>query len=280
MQVNDNHRDTKMKTNQIAFASRDLFLLENQLPFLVLEALMSFRHREKYWQDLIHKFVKMPLNLESNTSPENEDYKPAHLLDLLHKKLIGHDNDQHRKSEPSKKSNDGKHTFRSVFELKKSGIECKRSEGGSLRNVYFINDCIGGDLVLPHIVIDDLTKSILLNLVAYEASPDGPSDYVVTSYIVLLDALIDSPEDMKELRSKEYLEVKRKIEKYNKNKISIWMTDFRQTHFSSPWTVVAFFVALTIIILTCVQTYYAIKGDRGEGERKAPTPSRKIHSFG
>ncbi|XP_043692945.1 UPF0481 protein At3g47200-like [Telopea speciosissima] len=291
--LNQKSGDTKMKTDQIAFVLRDLFLLENQLPFLVLQALMSFKHSENEWLVLIHKFVKIPLRLQNRTSPERDD-KPAHLLDLLRKKLI-------------EMRNDDWHSFRSVIELKKAGIKCKKINGGSLRDIKFEDRFISGDLFLPQLFIDDSTKPILLNLVAYEASPDGPSDYVVASYIVLLDALIDHPEDVKELRSKgilqnllgsdqqvadlfnelsinlvpsssEYLEVKRKIEKYNKNKISIWMTDFRRTHFSSPWTIVAFFVAGSIILLTFAQTYFSIfpRGD-DEGERKAPTPSRKIY---
>ncbi|KAJ4971585.1 hypothetical protein NE237_004684 [Protea cynaroides] len=301
--VNGKPKATKMKTDQIAFVLRDLFLLENQLPFFVLQALMSFRYStEKDWRDLIYKFVKIPLNLQK--AEPLEDDIPAHLLDLLRKKLIGHGQSS---SASSLNPNDDWHSFRSVNELKKAGIKCRKSNGGSLKDVKFEEHFIRGDLFLPQLVIDDSSKSILLNLVAYEASPDGPSDYVVTSYIALLDALIDHPEDVKELRSKgilqnllgsdqqvadlfnelainlvpspsEYLEVKSKIEKHYSSKLSIWMTDFRVTHFSSPWTIFAFFVAGSIILLTFAQAYFSIfPREEGGEERRSPTPSRKIH---
>ncbi|XP_042479758.1 UPF0481 protein At3g47200-like [Macadamia integrifolia] len=314
--VNGRPGDTMMKTDQIAFILRDLFLLENQLPFLVLQALMSFRHSENDWQCLIYKFVDLPLKLQSTTSIEKDD-KPAHLLDKLHKKLIGEERTPessenkkkpigHQQRKSSEMKDDDWHSFRSVIELKKAGIKCKKSNSGSLRDVKFEDHRVSGDLFLPQLFIDDSTKSILLNLVAYEASPDGPSDYVVASYIVLLDALIDHSEDVKELRSKgilqnllgsdqqvadlfnelainlvpspsEYLEVKRNIEKHCDKKFSIWMTDFRRTHFSSPWTIFAFFVAGGIILVTFAQTYFSIFPRGGGGERKTPTPSRKIH---
>ncbi|KAJ4706271.1 hypothetical protein OWV82_019944 [Melia azedarach] len=52
---------------------------------------------------------------------------------------------------------------------------------------------------------NDSTESSLLNTVAYEACADSPDDFAVTSYICLLDSLIDHAEDVKELRSKGIL---------------------------------------------------------------------------
>ncbi|KAJ4969739.1 hypothetical protein NE237_002838 [Protea cynaroides] len=259
-----NGKDTKMKADQKAFVLRDLFLLDNPLPFFVLQAFMSFRYSDSEWRNHIYQFVEIPLKLQS-AEPLKDDI-PAHLLDLLCKKLIGQGQNS---SESSLNPNDAWHSFRSVNELKKAGIKCKKSSRGSLKAVKFEEHFVSGDLFLPQLVVDDSSKFIPLNLVAYEASPDGPSDYMVTSYIVLLDALINHPEDVKELRSKgilqnllgrdqqvadlfnelaihlvpspsEYLEVKSKIEKHYSSKLSLWMTDFRVTHFSSPWTIFAF----------------------------------------
>ncbi|XP_042479757.1 UPF0481 protein At3g47200-like [Macadamia integrifolia] len=320
--VNGRPSDTMMKTDQIVFVSTDLFLLENQLPFPVLESLMSsFKPSKGEWGDLISEFVtnqlklnktssrEKALNPQSTKSPQKFD-KPAHLLDILHKKLIGEEEKPESSGKKKKPiDDDDLHSFRSVVELKKAGIKCKKSKSGSLRDVKFEDYCIRGQLFLPHLVIDDLTKSSLLNLVAYEVSPDGPSDYAVTSYIVLLDSLIDHSEDVKELRSEgilknllgsdqqvadlfnelaihlmpspsEYLIVKGNIEKFYRKKFPIWMAELWHTYFSSPWKTIAFFIAGSIILLTFAQTYFSIfprEGGGGEGERKAPTASRKIH---
>ncbi|KAK4377997.1 hypothetical protein RND71_004293 [Anisodus tanguticus] len=55
------------------------------------------------------------------------------------------------------------------------------------------------------LVIDDATKSLFLNLVAYEALPDTPDDFGVTSYLCFMSSLIYNVEDVKELRSKGIL---------------------------------------------------------------------------
>ena len=42
-----------MKSHTIAFVHRDMFLLENQLPLVVLKALMSLRFKEDEEKDII-----------------------------------------------------------------------------------------------------------------------------------------------------------------------------------------------------------------------------------
>ena len=49
----NNRGDMGMKSHTIAFVHRDIFLLENQLPFLVLKALMSLRFKEDEEKDII-----------------------------------------------------------------------------------------------------------------------------------------------------------------------------------------------------------------------------------
>ncbi|KAF3659081.1 hypothetical protein FXO38_12850 [Capsicum annuum] len=107
------------------------------------------------------------------------------------------------------------------------------------------------------------------------------------------DSLIDQPEYVKELRSKgillnflgsdqevadlfndiardlvpnphAYVDVKDKIEKHYNNKGKIWIAEWKNTHFNTPWTVFAFIAALFVICLQVtstflagVQTYYA-----------------------
>ena len=49
----NNRGDMGMKSHTIAFVHRDIFLLENQFPFLVLKALMSLRFKEDEEKDII-----------------------------------------------------------------------------------------------------------------------------------------------------------------------------------------------------------------------------------
>ncbi|XP_057983453.1 UPF0481 protein At3g47200-like [Malania oleifera] len=305
------HAEMKMRSLDIAFVRRDLFLLENQLPFLVLKELVSLRFEQKEginkinsfiehtralpppgkpgWRQRIENciddcnFLKKPLENSKNQPVDEEG--PAHLLDLLRAQLINLPDKKIATKSISRSSL--WHSYRSVKELKTAGIKFRPSNTQCYTDIRFEQGCVEGFVKLPPVTVDDSTKSTLLNLVAYEACPDAPDDLGVTSYICFMDSLIDHAEDVKELRSKGILlnflgsdqqvadlfneiandlvdnpelhkEVKTQIEEHHKNKMRVWIKEGLHTHFSSPWTVLAFLGAIVAIVLTSVQTYYAV----------------------
>ncbi|KAK9291004.1 hypothetical protein L1049_009187 [Liquidambar formosana] len=223
----------KLKNHEIAFVRQDLFLLENQLPFQVLEFLMSEEVIQfKEGMEMIKKFILMIV-----TTPERRGWrqqwrkrwqqcqqlcqqlrqkcwkqqqqqdnlelpteeKPSHLLELLRKTLIGEP--EGSGADTGKKENDWQ-SFRDVTELRAAGIHLKRSKTHFLLDVSFTPRFIFGYLRLPPIVVDDSTKAKFLNLIAYEMCPDFDNKFEVTSYICFLDSLIDQADDVKKLRKK------------------------------------------------------------------------------
>ena len=113
------------------------------------------------------------------------------------------------------------------------------------------------------------------------------NDFGITSYISFLDSLIDEPKDVINhrkagilcnlLSSDEkvalvfneigtglapnpeiYKDVRVQIQKYYDMKSMTWISQVLQTHFSSPWTVIAFLAAFFALGLTVVQTVYSI----------------------
>ena len=129
----------------------------------------------------------------------------------------------------------------------------------------------------------------MLNLVAYEmCRPDYQEECYVTSYINLLDLLIDDEHDVKDLRSADiirnrlstdmevatllnkigstcltpptdtYLFVKNDIENHYKRKLAVWMAQVYHAHFSSPLTIFGLLAAVAVLLLTAIQTWYAI----------------------
>jgi len=298
-------RDMGMKSHTIAFVHRDMFLLENQLPFLVLKALMSLRFKEDEEKDIINSFIEhgrafpplvtswqkklsgfIPRNIWGRKAPQpeppkDEDY-PVHLLELVRAKLFEVPNTQ--ESRPQLSSD--WYSYRSAKELKAVGVHFKPSKTHLYTDVEFKSSFLSGKLTLPPITVDDSTKSMLLNLVAYETCPDATDDFGVTSYICFMDSLIDHAEDVLVLRSKgillnflgsdqevaelfnaiakdlvpnpnAYADVKGRIERHYRNKLKIWMAEWLHTHFSSPWTILAFIAASFAIFLSVMQTYYA-----------------------
>ncbi|XP_042513209.1 UPF0481 protein At3g47200-like [Macadamia integrifolia] len=275
---------TKMKTDQRVFVLRDLFLLENQLPFIVLKELMSLKFGEIKSKELIANFIRNQTVMPSNPQSQQDSTQPLHLLDLLQKELIRATRDG---GDTTAMELDDWYSFRAITELRESGIECKRSNSCSLKDISFKSGIIKGYLLLPPIVIDDSTQTKLLNMVAYETCPDTPDDFTVTSYICFLDSLIDSAEDVKELRSKRillnvlgsdqqvadlfndltidlvphpelYRSVKSGIEKHYRSYLRIWMVNLCKIYFGNPWSVIAFVAAAMALLLTTVQTYYTI----------------------
>ncbi|GLT95852.1 hypothetical protein SLE2022_135110 [Rubroshorea leprosula] len=59
--------------------------------------------------------------------------------------------------------------------------------------------------MLASILVDNATMPKLLNLTAYEMCPDFKNEYEFTSWVSSLDSLIDSGEDVKELRDARVL---------------------------------------------------------------------------
>ncbi|XP_055807939.1 UPF0481 protein At3g47200-like [Solanum dulcamara] len=330
--VSGNYKELKMKSHDIAFIRRDLFLLENQLPFEVLDVLMRCKFKNNVGMEMIKTFIssahtKPPQhegciqcikNFFADLNPEiytctqkamnflgkiccgescsltkEESMKnrlPAHLLELLKTNLIN----------PKAFSEGGCYlrgewcSYRSAMELRRAGIRFRPGKSRLLSEVKFTSFHCSALLTLPPITIDDSTKSEFLNLVAYEACPDTPDDFGITSYVSFMDSLIDHAEDVKELRSKgillnflgsdqevadlfnelardlvpnphAFVDVKDKIEKHYNSKGKIWIAEWKNTHFSTPWTLFAFIAALFVIglqftdtFLAGIQTYYAV----------------------
>lgn len=290
----------------------DMFMLENQIPYVVLEALMKLmdEEREKMKAEQssnnnqkvseqssnneqkkidIGSFIRLCFTCSS--SEEKRDDKAdgtnsegiLHLLDFLRIKLIG--------GRLPKLSDHGfqDYYFRSIMELKAAGIKIHRSPSRHLNEIKFKKGLIYGELFLPQMSIDDATKTWLLNLIAYEMCPQGPSssDGTITSYICFMDSLIDQADDVKELRSKDILlnrlgsdeevtklfnevgnnlvpnpriygETMEAIQSHCKSRCKVWFAEMLYAHFSSPWTVISLIAAIFLLFLTVVQTVYTV----------------------
>ncbi|XP_060174613.1 UPF0481 protein At3g47200-like [Lycium barbarum] len=310
--VPGNIKQLHMKITDIALIRRDLFLLENQLPFEVLQVLMTYKFNKDEGMKMINQFISSshvsppqehgfirsikdffggnPFSPETTNGKGHDHERPSHLLELLRTHLI----------DPKAFLGGGRYlrgeccSYRSAMELRRAGIHFARGKGRPLSDIKFKSFDCTALLTLPFITIDDSTKSELLNLAAYEACPDTPDDFSVTSYLCFMDSLIDHPEDVKELRSKgillnflrtdqevtnlfkemakdlvpnprAFVDVKYKIEIQCSSKGKAWIAEWKNTHFITPWTFFTFIVAILIIglqvtdtVLSGIQTYYAV----------------------
>ncbi|KAK8272968.1 hypothetical protein V6Z11_D11G372900 [Gossypium hirsutum] len=259
-----------IKNDLLTFVYSDMLLLENQIPFRVLELLTSSSDGEQF-MNAIKRFIDDTVI----TPAEDSEWWPQqggeriHLLHLLRVRLLFNKENQlwcrfpfyieHRFSNEARTKRCHSYPFRNVKELKKAGIWLKASQTSCLT-----------DISLP-----------------YEMCPDFDNYFTVTSYRCFLDLLIDEAEDVKDLRaagilnnglgsdeevakifnkmntdlvpsSMIYSEVKQKIHNHCK---TTWINHAAQgyhTYFRSPWTFLAFVGAITALLLGTLQTYYTI----------------------
>ena len=238
------------------------------------------------------------------------DEEPAHLLQLLYFLFVGPHNIKGKSSSrrcghclsylatclkkfiPRKyktvvaQGRRGHYLYYSAKELKKVGIHFMSSQTIALMDVKFKSSYFHGTLKLPSITIDESTRSMLFNLVAFETSA-ALNPLRVTSYICFMDSLIDDADDVKELRSKGiivnfhgpdqqvadlfnhmgrflepdtsvYNDVKREINEQCESIVKKLVAQWHQTYFQSPWAFIAVAAAAVGLALTATQTYYAM----------------------
>ncbi|KAJ9695439.1 hypothetical protein PVL29_010754 [Vitis rotundifolia] len=201
-------RGLNVKSHFIAFAQLDLFLLENQLPFEILKLLFQgARFEAATMEGMMKRFITSNITRPQGVALELDLVKepPSHLLDLLRSGLLGPQPvpEQKGQSEGIWRGNGPREmckqgdwqSYRNIKELAAAGIYLKPSGTTCMRDISFESYFFFGYLKVPHITIDASTKLKLLNLAAYEMSPNGPGDFGVTSYICFLDSLIKNAED-------------------------------------------------------------------------------------
>ncbi|KAJ6967941.1 hypothetical protein NC653_036006 [Populus alba x Populus x berolinensis] len=250
-----------------------------------------------------------PFSSPEITDESEPDKDPAHLLQLLYFLFVGSHYIKGKSSsrrcchclsylatclkkfiptkcKPVARGRCGHYLYYSAKELKKVGIHFMSSQTSALTDVKFKSSSLYGTLNLPSITIDESTKSMFLNLVAFETSV-ALNPLWVTSYICFMDSLIDDADDVKELRSKGiiinfhgadqqvadlfnhmgrflepdtsvYNDVKKEINEQCKSIVKKWVAQWQQTYFHSPWAFIAFAAAAVGLVLAATQTYYTM----------------------
>ncbi|XP_020238025.1 UPF0481 protein At3g47200 [Cajanus cajan] len=216
---------------------------------------------------------------------------PIHLLDQLRRYILEDSHIKHlggpRNTNTGQTSEEI--TYRNIKELRAAGIKLKTNNSHSLRDISFSYRwlCLCAELKLPQITVDDTIAPTFLNLIAYEVCPDFKNNYEICSFVAFMDSLIDHPDDVKELRkagvlhnalgsdeevaklfntistdlvpdSESYSHVRAQIEKHYRNKCWTWISLGCHRYFSNPWSIIAFHAAVLAILLTFIQTWFAI----------------------
>ncbi|KAL0408516.1 UNVERIFIED_CONTAM: hypothetical protein Sradi_1786000 [Sesamum radiatum] len=206
-----------------------------------------------------------------------------HLFDVYRKSLLHGDprrSSKRRRGKPS--HGDAYGLIPSASELQDAGIRFKKSKS-SLSEISFHGKTLG----LPKLIVDAHTKSMLLNLIAFERFHVGAGNEVI-SYVFFLYNLIRSPTDVRILSSQGiisnylgsdlevailfnlvsryvtvdpessldtvYLLVSEKLRNRFTTTLNEWQADFIRTYFKSPWAAISVVAPILYFGLTIIQT--------------------------
>ncbi|CAM8995633.1 unnamed protein product [Rhodiola kirilowii] len=191
---------------------RDLLMLENQLPFFVLEELYELTKLDEQEPPLISLVLEFlnPLLPRTNYVTKFKNVVPEHILDVLLLSFISPMQKKVTNSSWSYMTQNNRSSYvnraqerqliHCVTELQEVGVLFRRGEDKNLLDINFSN----GILQIPPLYINDNTVPIFLNFLAYEQCDQEAEPYF-TNFFTFLDGLISSSKDIKILHQYEII---------------------------------------------------------------------------
>ncbi|XP_011037845.1 PREDICTED: UPF0481 protein At3g47200-like [Populus euphratica] len=260
----------------------DLCLLENQIPFFILQDMLKlskifFPYKESKLIILVHEFLKTVWDswvtdvcMEINSSSEIE-----HFVDFLR---IYQQPTRPRRLKILKRL-----STKTAKTLHQAGVKFQSGLDQKLLHIEFDK----AFLKIPPFRISDDTEILLRNLQAFEQCHCG--DNYVGNYIYMMDLLVDSPEDVEILvrygiienllsnneavstlfynlsrenmiSSKNFYfsDVLDDLNKYYGRDWPKWRANLRQNYFQNPWSIFSVIAAAFLLLLTIIQAVCSI----------------------
>ncbi|XAR58169.1 hypothetical protein NMG60_11026574 [Bertholletia excelsa] len=267
---------------------QDLLLLENQLPFFILQALYKVVQDESSVSNTLVELTRilfigaLPV-VKHSFSPLNSENFPSHLLELvlftLFPRAVGYKN-------AKKMSYHSWQCMRSASDLALYGIKFADVRFiDSMEDVSF-GKSKRGVLKMPHLDIQESTTSLFKNLLALEQCSYEKYSGFFTSFLILMDTLIDTEIDVEilvkagvlesysndklallslfnDLTAKfiydvekcHYAYVFEEMERYCSHPIRQFRAYFMRYCFASKWDILN---GILLFVLTVTQTLFAI----------------------
>ncbi|KAK3221774.1 hypothetical protein Dsin_008799 [Dipteronia sinensis] len=225
---------------------------------------------------------------EKTTSDPLSDQGGLQCLDVYRKCLLRSGPEDPKQPSQANRAADKRRQqlIHCVTELREAGIKFKKRKTDRFWDIKFEN----GILWIPRLFIDDGTKSLFLNLIAFEQSHlDCSND--ITSYVIFMDNLINTPEDVGYLHRRGIIEhwlgsdaevadlfnrlcrevvfdinnsylsrLSEDVNRYYSQRWNAWWASLRHNYFHNPWAIISIAAAVMLLLLTSAQTFYAVYG--------------------
>jgi len=254
----------------------DLLLLENQLPFFVLEQLYNLTSMTENFLEITFNFFKN-ISLGKVCPGEN----PAHFTDLLRSSIISSSNLDLGRLEEFMAV---KQVY-SASQLMEAGLKFKASPNEGLLNLTYPTQ---GLLTMSTLDIYDETEIVFRNIMAYEQC-QFLSRKTITQYAVILDFLINTEKDVNLLVDKKiivnwtgdankvvtminnlsshiivpsfnphYFSLCNSLNDFYENPRNKRKAIFMHDYFNTPWKKASTVSAIVILLFTFIQTVCSI----------------------
>ncbi|CAO2170356.1 unnamed protein product [Urochloa humidicola] len=283
----------------LTLVRRDLLLLENQLPFFVVEKLYDVVAGVHGGRELL---VNLFLEYASDDKPiarPPSDSEIHHLLHLYYESFVpklpatATATTGQEAAAAEKMAAARVEMIPRATEMSAAGVAFVRRRGPAARgDAYDVAfDRRTGVMEIPHMVVDEMKRPLLVNLMALEQSRQGggaADARVLTSYVSLMGMLVRTAADVELLHRcgvldnlladdqeaawffghlgdggamdysrHVFAELCEDVQRYcgswwHRNRAKL-----RQDYFGSPWSAISFFVAGLVVALTATQTYFA-----------------------
>ncbi|KAK8633922.1 hypothetical protein V6N13_014754 [Hibiscus sabdariffa] len=292
--VVDDEDDYLFKQNlNLSLIAQDLLLLENQLPFTVLEKFVDLADLTNLTNPTPaeYTFAEQAFNFFSSTQPRlrmgyNKIQVPEHLLGLVHHTWI---------QLPMKSVVHRINCFPmyplksgSATELSERGIRFQKGKRKCLFDIRFEH----GTLFIPTLIVDHDTERIIRNLIAYEQFKDDDDvTSIVMDYARFIDCLVNyaadvallcnrgviinrlgSNEDVANMINKlnnyvylstnnfSYSQIFDRVNERCRRPWSLFKVNLRQTYFNTPWdwVLMSIIAATLLLLLSFLQTIFSV----------------------
>uniref|UniRef100_A0ACD6ABA3 Uncharacterized protein n=3 Tax=Avena sativa TaxID=4498 RepID=A0ACD6ABA3_AVESA len=272
------------------FVTRDMLLLQNQMPFFVIRELFQQLRNEDEPEELL---VTGGLRLFRSLSPQRLHLSPIecddvhHLLHLFYLSVGRPRTDcqqQHRRRSDELMS-ELPQWIPCAKELQEAGVRFrKRKNPTSFLDVKFSH----GVLEIPQLELDDFSESLFRNLITFEQTyPDTTRD--VSTYAVFMNCLVTSAEDMRildlqgilvnHLNSRRWdpwrffsdivaqvhwsadnylVGLMSAVNRYRNRRRHRWHAALARNYFGNPWVTMSVFAALLLLVMSVLQTFFTV----------------------
>ncbi|XP_042430530.1 UPF0481 protein At3g47200-like [Zingiber officinale] len=269
--------------------ARDMLLLENQLPFFLLETLfhIKFPYRQgklkKWMVRFFSGFVSNNISLVS----VSHDARIHHILHLFY--LCIKPPEASGDIVPQPNNIDDLRSLSSVTRLEETGIKFRRKQRATcLLGITFKK----GVLEIPQFEVDDNTNILFRNLIAFEQCYNRNSAIVdgsFAAYASYMSCMISTAADVEILQQNKIIirgignnkqvadffnklckevvvnhgkcyvsQIFKEVNKYSRAERNRWWADLNRRYFHSPWSVISVIAAISLFAITFTQLIFTM----------------------